>query len=182
MSTWVSGTFSDPQDADDAIDQIIALGYKRDDINVIMSNETRGRWFGENRTADRESNVAKGVASGSLIGGSIGAIVAAFALTGAVGVTAATGGLAAPFVAGPLAAALAGAGAGAATGAGIGALVGAGIPTAEKDRIARDVEGGNIVVGLKAHDEDVPELRGILNAGYESAGSERTFGSSARNL
>jgi hypothetical protein len=109
-----------------------------------------------------------------MIGGTLGAIVGALTLTGAVGLTAATGGLAAPFVAGPVAAALASAGAGAAAGSVIGALVGAGVPPEQRDRLEHGIKEGGIVVAVDAKDDDVETVRRILEQDERSFGSAGT--------
>ena len=97
-----------------------------------------------------------------MIGGTLGALVAAVVGTGALGLTVATGGIAAPFIAGPLAAALAAGGAGAAAGSVLGGLVGAGMPASDAKRIDHDVEGGNIVVSVHADDADADAARRAL--------------------
>ena len=123
----LTGLFRDRESAERAYQSVSDRGYGRDDVNVVMSDETRRRHF-SGPDADRDSvfgtKAAEGAGIGGAIGGSIGAIAAAIA---AVGTTVALPGLGL-VIAGPLAAALAGAGAGAATGGIIGALIGWGIP------------------------------------------------------
>ncbi len=172
MSQYVSGLFYDPDEASRAVDDLLNLGYSREDINVAMSGTTREKYFAD---GDRDSvggNMARAAAGGGMIGGTLGAIVGAFALTGAVGVTAATGGLAAPFVAGPLAAALASAGAGAAAGSVIGALVGAGMPAEDRARLERGIDNGGIVVAVNADDRDVERVRAVLEPGDATRDAE----------
>ncbi len=167
MSQVITGTFRDAAEANEAVDELIASGYDRNDISVIMNNDVREQNFGSGTHLDAHNDdagarVAKGAAGGSAIGGTIGAIVGAFLLTGAVGATAATGGIAAPFIAGPLAAALAGGGAGAAAGSLVGAIAAAGVPHDRAERLQHDVEGGAIVVAVRAQEGDEPEVRRIL--------------------
>lgn len=168
MTSFITGTFSDAHEANRAVDELIALGYPRDQINVMMSRKTHGRFARANEPAPGETqgaNIAKGAAGGGMIGGTLGAIIAGITLTGAVGATVATGGLAAPVIAGPVAAALAGGGAGAAIGSVLGALIGAGLPEDDAKRVAHDVDAGAIVVGVNAQDRDVPLVRDILRRG-----------------
>ncbi len=50
MSQYVSATFFDDARANDAVDDLIDLGYSRDAIDVIMSRETRPALHAGNRT------------------------------------------------------------------------------------------------------------------------------------
>jgi hypothetical protein len=160
----VWGTFFDVRGANEAVDRLMALGYPREYISVMMSADTKEQKFGT-ETEERVDSVARGVAEGGVIGGALGAIVSAFMLTGAIGATAATGGAAAPFIAGPLAAALAGGGAGAAAGGIIGGAIGAGLPQEHAKTLEEDIEAGGIVVVVDARDDDVAELQAVLNSG-----------------
>ncbi|GAC1613949.1 MAG: hypothetical protein NVS4B5_01860 [Vulcanimicrobiaceae bacterium] len=166
MKHWIIGTFHDRASAEAAVERLGAIGYGQNDVSVVMNHETRSKYFGEEAAAhgstDRSSSIAKGAAGGGMIGGTLGALVAAVVGTGALGLTVATGGVAAPFIAGPLAAALAAGGAGAAAGSVLGGLVGAGMPAYDAKRVDRDVEGGNIVVSVHADDEDAGEARTAL--------------------
>ncbi|HTJ26339.1 MAG TPA: hypothetical protein VMA36_09240 [Candidatus Limnocylindria bacterium] len=149
--------------ANRAYDDLIAAGFKKDAISLMMSEETRKEFSGTPR-GDRGEHVATGAASGGVIGGAIGAIVAGLTATGAITATVATGGLAAPIVAGPLAAALAGLGAGAAGGGIIGALVGAGIPAEEARTIERGIREGAVVVAVDARPTEIDTARRILRS------------------
>jgi hypothetical protein len=166
MDQLVTGTYSNTDEANAAIDRLVGLGYPSNEISVIMNDERKAQYAGAHEHAPGESqgaNVAKGAAGGGAIGGTLGAIIAgALATTGAVGATIATGGIAGPFVIGPLAAALAGAGAGAAAGSAIGAIVGAGASHDDKTRIEQDVNDGNIVVAVHATDANAAAVHDIL--------------------
>lgn len=166
MKRLTTGTFYDPAAANKAVDDLIAIGYPRDRVHVIMSGDTRRRFGAADAPGERQgANVAKGAAAGGMIGGTLGAIIAGVAATGAVTATIATGGVLAPlFVAGPAAAALAGGGAGAAAGSVVGALVGLGVPHEEAQRIERDVDAGAIVVGVDTTDESRAAVLRALRA------------------
>jgi hypothetical protein len=167
MDTLITGTFHDEAAANRAIDRLVDLGYLSDDISVIMSKETRSHF--EKHAAPGESqgaHIAKGAAGGAAIGGTLGAIIlGTLATTGAVGATVATGGIAGPFVVGPLAAALAGAGAGAAAGSGLGAIFGAATPHETVAKVQKDLDAGHIVVALHADVDDIAEAERILPRG-----------------
>ncbi len=169
MKTWIIGTFRDRASAETAVDRLAELGYGQNDVSVVMNQATRTKYFGDDAAAgaggtDRGASIAKGAAGGGMIGGTLGALVAAVVGTGALGLTVATGGIAAPFIAGPLAAALAAGGAGAAAGSVLGGLVGAGMPSNDAKRVDRDVEGGNIVVSVHIDETDAAAARSALGA------------------
>ncbi|NNL84935.1 MAG: hypothetical protein HKP27_04745 [Myxococcales bacterium] len=157
MSTFVSSVFGNREEAELAVDRLIANGCDRSDISILMSDGTRGRDF----HMEQNTKAPEGAATGGVIGGTLGALVA-----GLVGVgTVATGG-AGIVAAGPIVAALAGGGAGAATGGLIGGLIGAGMPEHEAKVNSERLEKGDILVGVDAHDDRVSKIEDILsNAG-----------------
>lgn len=131
------------------------LGYTQNDISVMMNDQTRARDF----AADTGTKAAEGAGVGAGIGGTLGAIVAALTAGGAI---VATGGVAAPLVAGPLAAALAGAGAGGLGGGLIGGLVGAGIPKERAVQYETDLNTGGILVGVHATAANAAQVQRVL--------------------
>ena len=159
----VTGLFRDRDSAERAYQSVSDRGYGRDDVNVVMSDETRRRHFTGPETRDSVfgTKAAEGAGIGGAIGGSIGAIAAAIA---AVGTTIALPGLGL-VIAGPLAAALAGAGAGAATGGIIGALIGWGIPV-ERVRVYDEGirEGGILMAVRPRNDEDASHFEDTWKA------------------
>jgi uncharacterized protein YjbJ (UPF0337 family) len=151
-SPYVTGLYRTPDAATRAYADLTSKhSYKSDDIDVLMSEETRKRHFGSVTPGTELSGgtkAAEGLGKGSAIGGGIGAAVGALF---AVGTSIVVPGLGL-VVAGPLAAALAGAGAGGATGGLIGALIGAGIPETRAKEYERGVNEGGIVIGARARD------------------------------
>ncbi|MEC5156274.1 hypothetical protein [Chryseobacterium sp. MP_3.2] len=150
---YVSKVFRSREDADNAFNHLSERGYSKDDINVMMSDDTRDRHFTNNDNHDSAlgDKVADNAATGSLIGGGVGAVVGAIA---AIGSNVLLPGLGL-IIAGPLAAGLAGAGAGAATGGLIGALTGMGVPEEEATRYRDDIKDGGIYMGFKPrHEQD----------------------------
>lgn len=148
----VTGLFRDRESAERAYNSLSSRGYSKDDVSVLMSDETRQRHFGSG-TADTDlgDKALEGAGVGSAIGGTVGAVLAAIA---AIGTSVALPGLGL-IVAGPLAAALAGAGAGGLTGGLVGALVGSGIPEERAREYEEGVKSGGIVMGVPARsDED----------------------------
>ena len=152
-SPMVTGLFRDRDSAERAYESVSARGYGRDDVDLIMSDETRKTHFsGDDRqeTSELGSKAAEGAGIGGAIGGTVGAIAAALA---AVGTSIAIPGLGL-IVAGPVAAALAGAGAGGLTGGLVGALIGWGIPEERVRRYETGIKEGGIVMGVKPRTEE----------------------------
>jgi len=153
-SQVVTGMFRDRDSAERAYTSLSDRGYSKDDINVIMSDETRNKYYPEGSdAADTElgSKALEGAGKGSAIGGTTGAILGAIA---AIGTSVALPGLGL-LVAGPLAGALVGAGAGGAAGGLIGAMVGSGIPEDRAKEYESGVKEGGIVMGFNPRsDED----------------------------
>ena len=148
--TLLTGLFRDRDSAERAYQSISDRGYTRDDVNVVMSDETRERHFGATeRETELGNKAAEGAGIGGAIGGSLGAIAAAIA---AVGTTIALPGIG-MVIAGPLAAAIAGAGAGAATGGIVGALIGWGIPEERVKDYDEAIRGGGILMAVRPKSE-----------------------------
>lgn len=151
-SRLVTGMFRDRESAERAYGSLTSRGYSNDDVNLLMSDETRKKHFTDDgRETELGTKAAEGAGKGAAIGGGIGATLAAIA---AIGTSVALPGLGL-VVAGPLLAGLAGAGAGGATGGIIGALIGAGIPEERVKQYEEGVREGGIVMGVNArNDED----------------------------
>jgi hypothetical protein len=151
-SRLVTGMFRDRESAERAYGSLTSRGYSNDDVNLLMSDETRKKHFADDgRETELGTKAAEGAGKGAAIGGGIGATLAAIA---AIGTSVALPGLGL-VVAGPLLAGLAGAGAGGATGGIIGALIGAGIPEERVKQYEEGVRNGGIVMGINARtDED----------------------------
>jgi hypothetical protein len=154
----VTALFNDRDSAERAYQSLSSRGYDNDDVNLVMSDETRKKHFSEVDRAQTElgTKAAEGAGVGGAIGGTLGAIVAAVA---AVGTSLAIPGLGL-IIAGPLAAGIAGAGAGGAAGGLIGALIGWGIPEERVKRYESGIKDGGILMGVKARtDEDAKHFQ-----------------------
>ncbi|MBC7911158.1 MAG: hypothetical protein H7Y30_11690 [Pyrinomonadaceae bacterium] len=153
-SRMVTGLFRDRESAERAYNSVSGRGYDKDDVNLLMSDDTRSKYFKDDDNApDTElgSKALEGAGLGSAIGGTTGAVLGAIA---AIGTTIALPGLGL-LVAGPIVAALAGAGAGSLTGGLVGALIGAGIPEDRAKIYDEEVRKGGIVMGVNPRtDED----------------------------
>lgn len=144
-SGMVTGLFRDRDSAERAYGSLTERGYGQDDVNLVMSDETRRKHFAvDGRETELSNKALKGAGTGAAIGGAVGATLAAIV---AIGTTVALPGLGL-LVAGPIAAGLAGAGAGGATGGLIGALIGAGIPEETVKKYEEGLKDGGIVMGV----------------------------------
>lgn len=148
-------SFPDRESAERAFNDISARGYETDDIHVIMSDETRKRHFGKgDKDKQHDTKLGNKALEGAGVGGAMGGAVGATLM----GIAAAAATITVPgiglVVAGPLAGALAGGAAGAATGGLVGTLVGAGIPEDRAKDYEKDLKQGNIVMGVRPHNED----------------------------
>ncbi len=148
----VTGMFNDRDSAERAYAGVTSRGYDKDDVDLVMSDKTRDKHFGDHTGHDTVlgTKAAQGAGVGGAIGGAVGAIAAVVA---AVGTSIAIPGLGL-VVAGPIAAALAGGGAGAATGGLVGALVGAGMPEERIKRYETSIKEGGIMMGVRARNVD----------------------------
>lgn len=150
--SMLTGMFRDRESTENAYNTMQERGYSKDDINLVMSDETRKKHFSADATqTDLGTKAAEVAGKGSVIGGTVGAIVGVIA---AIGTSVALPGLGI-IIAGPIAAGLAGAGAGGITGGIIGALVGSGIPEDRAKLYESGIKSGNIVMGVNPrNDED----------------------------
>ncbi len=142
----LTGLFRDRESAERAYGSLQSRGYGKDDVNLLMSDETRKRHFADDTVKQTElgDKALEGAGVGSAIGGTVGAVLAAIA---AIGTSVALPGLGL-VVAGPIAAALAGGGAGGLTGGLVGALIGSGIPEERAVEYEKGVKEGGIVMGV----------------------------------
>ena len=145
-----SGIFRDRSSAEKAYQALHDRGYHKDDVHLLMSDETRDTHFADGTHTDLGDKAMEGAGVGSAIGGTAGAIIGAIA---AIGTSVALPGLGL-IIAGPLAAALAGAGAGGLTGGLVGALVGSGIPEEHAAEYEEGIKNGGIVMGVKPRNAD----------------------------
>jgi hypothetical protein len=165
---WVTGLFTDRERAERGYEALTARGYDAEDINLVMSDDTRKRHFAPGTETELGSKAAKGAGVGGAIGGTVGAIAAAIA---AVGTSIVVPGLGL-VVAGPLAAALAGAGAGGAAGGLVGALIGAGIPEERVKHYEKGIKEGGILMGVRPRSE---EDAGYFESEWSKAGGTHVY-------
>jgi len=147
----LTGMFRDRESTENAYRSLRDRGYSEDEINVIMSDETRDKFYKNHPETELGNKALEGTGAGAAIGGTLGAIIGGIA---AIGTNVLLPGLGI-VVAGPLVAALVGAGAGGATGGLVGALIGWGIPEERAALYETGIREGGTVVGVKPRsDED----------------------------
>lgn len=150
----LTGMFRDRESTENAYNTLHERGYTKDDINLVMSDETRKKHFaGDVKETEIGTKAAEGAGKGSAIGSTVGAIAGVIA---AIGTSLVIPGLGI-VIAGPIAAGLAGAGAGGITGGVIGALVGSGIPEERAKLYESGIKSGNIVMGINPRNSEDAE-------------------------
>ncbi len=143
-NTAAFGIFQSRSAAENAIDALIAAGFRSDDVSVLAPDHQVSHELATEKNTKAPEGTTTGVVAGGAIGGTLGLLagIGALAIPGL-----------GPFIAaGPIMGALAGLGAGAATGGLIGALVGMGIPEYEAHRYEGRVKDGGILVSVHCDD------------------------------
>jgi hypothetical protein len=150
--------FHDWENLENAYRFVRHRGYKEEEVNVIMSEQTRERQQNqkENRSEFTAEKVAEGAGAGSAIGGTVGAIIGAIA---AIGTSLALPGLGL-VIAGPIAAGLAGAGVGGLTGGLLGILVKSGLSEDQARTYQAGIEQGGVLLSLEAHSNEDARIIG----------------------
>jgi hypothetical protein len=146
----VAGLFRDGASAESAFGTLLNLDYDRDEISVVMTDETRSRHYPKDTPLDASSETAgeTRAVEGAAIMGSVGGVLGALA---AIGVSIAVPG-AGFIIIGPLAAA--GAGLGATAGGLIGALLGSSVPKEEIEHYEHGLRAGGILIRFNPRSED----------------------------
>lgn len=143
------------------VDRLKTAGFTRNDISVLMPNQSGTKEFAiDNQTKSPEGAVT-GVGTGAALGGGLGWLAGIGAL--------AIPGLGPLIAAGPIMAALTGAAVGGTLGGITGALIGLGIPEYEAKRYEGKVKGGQALISV--HSEDSAETERAKKI-FEAAGAE----------
>lgn len=164
----IVGLFKNPQHAEHVYTDLLAQGYNKDEINLILSEDTRKLYFYDQddvMTTNLGNRALEGMGVGGVLGGTVGGIAAAIAALGTSLVIPALGFV----VAGSVAAAFAGIGAGAAAGALIGAFVGWGIPDDKARLLEDEIKKGGVVIAVQARSEGERDLLDYQWSSLESS-------------
>jgi stress response protein YsnF len=160
MAKLVVGLFDTLSEAQAAIQDLHAAGFRSEDISFLAQGEydveREGRRTEADTGTEAEAGAAVGATSGALLGG-LGGLLVGLGTLAIPGVGPVVG-------AGVLLSTLVGAGVGAAAGGLIGVLVGAGIPEEEAHVYAEGIRrGGALVTVQTATEEAAYRAADILN-------------------
>ncbi len=147
----LTGLFNDRESTEGAYRSLRDRGYEDSEINVIMSDQTRDKYYSDN--SELGSKAAEGAGIGGTIGGTLGAIIGGVAAIGTNVLLPGVG----LVVAGPLVLGLVGAGAGGAAGTLAGALIGWGIPEDRAKVYESGIQNGGTVLGVTPRSADDSE-------------------------
>lgn len=156
MKTIV-GLYDNASIARQVIEELVRVGFDRDDINLVASNRTVDGTAVDGQT-DGDGAV-EGAVGGALAGGVLGGLGGILVGLGALAIP----GIGPVIAAGPIAAGLAGAGIGAAVGGLVGALVGWGVPEEDAEFYAEGVRRGGTLVAVRAEEGEVDSALQIMN-------------------
>jgi hypothetical protein len=142
----VYGIFRNRTQAEEAVDRLIAAGFRTEDISVLLPENAGTKDFAAEKNTKAPEGTATGATAGGVVGGTLGLLagIGALAIPGL-----------GPFIAaGPIMGALAGLGAGGVVGGIVGALVGMGIPEYEAKRYEGRIKEGGILMSVHADNSD----------------------------
>lgn len=152
MTKTVIALYDEFQTAQDAVQDLVNSGVRRDDISLV-ANDAHGEHSAQLRK--HASGAGEGAGQGAVVGGLAGLLVGLGAL--------AIPGVGPILAAGPLAATLAGAGVGAVAGGLVGVLLEAGVPEDEAQVYAEGVRRGGTLLAVRCANEQADSVRDTLN-------------------
>jgi hypothetical protein len=154
-NTAVYGIYSNRTAAENAVDRLLADGFRNEDISVLLQDNVGTKDFAHEKQTKAPEGTTTGVIAGGAIGGTLGLLagIGALAIPG-IG----------PFIAaGPIMGALAGIGSGGVVGGIVGALVGMGIPEYEAKRYEGRVKAGGILLSVHCDNSEwVSKAKAVL--------------------
>lgn len=131
--------FDNKEQAELAFIEAVKLGYKPEEINVVLSEDSRKKHY-ESELATPESDASgKGLLAGGVLGGTIGGTIGALI---ALGTNLAVPGLGL-IIAGPIA------GAGGISGGLLGAMIGWGMPEESTEAYEKGLKRGEIILAVR---------------------------------
>jgi hypothetical protein len=145
-NTVVYGIYKTRTEAEGAVDELLAQGFRNEDISVLLQDNAGTKDFAHEKETKAPEGTTAGVVAGGAIGGTLGLLagIGALAIPG-IG----------PFIAaGPIMGALAGIGSGGVVGGIIGALIGMGIPEYEAKRYEGRIKEGGILLSVHCDNSD----------------------------
>jgi hypothetical protein len=164
-NTAAFGIFRTRAHAEDAVDRLLAAGFRNEDISALLPENEGTKDFAHENNTKAPEGTTTGVVAGGAVGGTLGLLagIGALAIPGL-----------GPFIAaGPIVGALAGLGAGGVVGGIVGALVGMGIPEYEAKRYEGRIKEGGILLSVHCDNSEwVGRAKDILkDSGAEDISS-----------
>jgi hypothetical protein len=155
--TAVFGIYNSSSRAEIAVDYIVAGGFPRNDISVLLPDRQSSKEFAHEKNTKAPEGTTTGVTTGGIIGGTLGLLAGIGAL--------AIPGVGPLIAAGPIMASLAGLGVGGAVGGLVGALVGMGIPEYEAKRYEGRVKDGGVLLSVHCDtSEEIARAKEMLKS------------------
>lgn len=145
-NTAVYGIYQSRTMAEEAVDRLLASGFRNEDISVLLQDNVGTKDFAHEKQTKAPEGTTTGVVTGGVIGGALGLLagIGALAIPGL-----------GPFIAaGPIMATLAGVGSGGVVGGIVGALVGMGIPEYEAKRFEGRIKSGGVLLSVHCDNSD----------------------------
>lgn len=154
-NTAVFGIYKSSEQAERAVDQIVAAGFSNNDISVLLPDNHSSKEFAHEKNTKAPEGAVTGVTTGGVVGGTLGLLAGIGAL--------AIPGVGPLIAAGPIMGALAGFGVGGAVGGLVGALVGMGIPEYEAKRYEGRIKEGGVLLSVHCDtSEEVSRAKELL--------------------
>jgi hypothetical protein len=145
-NTAVYGIYRTREMAETAVDRLIASGFRKEDISVLLQDNVGTKDFAHKKETKAPEGTTTGVVAGGAVGGTLGLLAGIGAL--------AIPGLGPLIAAGPIMATLAGIGSGGVVGGIAGALVGMSIPEYEAKRYEGRIKEGGILLSVHCDNSD----------------------------
>src|ERR1700761_8931663 len=145
----VYGLAATRETAEKAVAQLLANGFRNEDISVLLQDNVGTKDFAHEKATKAPEGTTTGVVTGGVIGGTLGLLagIGALAIPG-IG----------PFIAaGPIMGTLAGLGSGGVVGGLVGGLIGMGIPEYEAKRYEGHIKNGGVL--LSVHCDTADEIK-----------------------
>ncbi|MGA9717413.1 MAG: general stress protein [Acidobacteriaceae bacterium] len=154
-NTAAFGIYTSNSAAEVAVDRLIAAGFSKQDVSVLMADRKGSKDFAAEKNTKAPEGATTGVGVGGVVGGTLGLLAGLGAL--------AIPGVGPLIAAGPIMGALAGLGVGGTVGGLVGALVGLGIPEYEAKRYEGRVKDGGVLLSVHCDSsEEVSRAKDIL--------------------
>jgi uncharacterized membrane protein len=150
MTKTVVALYDHINDAENAVQDLINGGFRREDVSLVANDEAHAQG-----NKGMNATVGEGAGIGAALGGLAGLLVGLGAL--------AIPGIGPVLAAGPIAATLAGMGIGAVTGGLIGALMDAGVPEEEARYYSEGVRRGGTLLTVRSSDDMLQRATDLLN-------------------